>query len=96
MVKCQKVSVKFLLLGTAAAVLFSGGALVSAPNTANAADAHVTFMGGQTKGAFNRVVSGWAAMVTKQMTVANGNKNLVAKLHPGAAKFWKEMGKKVM
>jgi TRAP transporter TAXI family solute receptor len=29
----------------------------------------------------------------KQMTVANGNKNLVAPLHPGAAKFWKEMGK---
>ena len=31
----------------------------------------------------------------KQMTVANGNKNLVAPLHPGAAKFWKEMGKDV-
>ena len=29
----------------------------------------------------------------KQMTVANGNKNLVAPLHPGAEKFWKEMGK---
>ncbi len=29
----------------------------------------------------------------KQMTVANGNKNLVAPLHPGAAKFWKEKGK---
>jgi TRAP-type uncharacterized transport system substrate-binding protein len=29
----------------------------------------------------------------KQMTVANGNKNLVAPLHAGAAKFWKEMGK---
>ena len=29
----------------------------------------------------------------KQMTIANGNKNLVAPLHPGAAKFWKEKGK---
>lgn len=29
----------------------------------------------------------------KQMTIANGNKNLVAPLHPGAMKFWKEMGK---
>ena len=29
----------------------------------------------------------------KQMTVANGQKNLVAPLHPGAEKFWKEMGK---
>jgi len=28
-----------------------------------------------------------------QMTVENGNKNLVAPMHPGAAKFWKEMGK---
>jgi len=27
-----------------------------------------------------------------QMTIANGNKNLVAPLHPGAEKFWKEMG----
>ncbi len=29
----------------------------------------------------------------KQMTVANGLKNPVAPLHPGAAKFWKEKGK---
>lgn len=29
----------------------------------------------------------------KQMTIANGNKNLVAPMHPGAAKFWKEIGK---
>ncbi len=29
----------------------------------------------------------------KQMTVANGNKNRVAPLHPGAAKFGKEKGK---
>jgi TRAP transporter TAXI family solute receptor len=29
----------------------------------------------------------------KQVTIANGNKNLVAPLHPGAARFWKEMGK---
>ncbi|MGI9524873.1 MAG: TAXI family TRAP transporter solute-binding subunit [Hyphomicrobiaceae bacterium] len=29
----------------------------------------------------------------KQMTIANGNKNLVAPLHPGAQKFWKEKGK---
>ena len=29
----------------------------------------------------------------KQMTIENGNKNLVAPLHPGAEKFWKEMGK---
>ncbi len=29
----------------------------------------------------------------KQMTIANGLKNLVAPLHPGAAKFWKEMGR---
>jgi len=28
-----------------------------------------------------------------QMTIDNGNKNLVAPLHPGAEKFWKEMGK---
>lgn len=28
-----------------------------------------------------------------QMTIENGNKNLVAPLHPGAEKFWKEMGK---
>ena len=31
----------------------------------------------------------------KQMTVENGLKNLVAPLHPGAARFWKEMGKSV-
>lgn len=31
----------------------------------------------------------------KQMTIENGLKNLVAPLHPGAAKFWKEMGKPV-
>jgi TRAP transporter TAXI family solute receptor len=31
----------------------------------------------------------------KQMTIANGLKNLVAPLHPGAARFWKEMGKKL-
>lgn len=31
----------------------------------------------------------------KQLTVANGNKNLVAPLHAGAVKFWKEMGKNV-
>ncbi len=30
----------------------------------------------------------------KQMTTGNGLKNLVAPLHPGAVKFWKEMGKK--
>ena len=29
----------------------------------------------------------------KQMTIENGNKNLVAPMHPGAIKFWKEMGK---
>ena len=31
----------------------------------------------------------------KQMTVANGLKNHVAPLHPGAVRFWKEMGKKL-
>ena len=29
----------------------------------------------------------------KQMTIDNGLKNMVAPLHPGAVKFWKEMGK---
>ena len=29
-----------------------------------------------------------------QMTVGNGTKNLVAPIHPGAKKFWEEMGKK--
>jgi TRAP transporter TAXI family solute receptor len=70
MLKLKKFSVKFLLMGTAAAVMISGGALVSAPNIA---DAHVTFMGGQTKGAFNRVVNGWAAMVTKQIPGVTGS-----------------------
>ncbi len=67
MTNLYKINVKSLMMGTLAAVVLSGGALISVPGSANAAETHITFSGGQTKGSFNRVVSGWAAMVTKQI-----------------------------
>lgn len=40
---------------------------------AHAADTRITLMGGQTKGAFNRIVSGWAAMITTQVPGINAS-----------------------
>jgi TRAP transporter TAXI family solute receptor len=71
--KKYKFNIKSWLLSSLAVVVLSGGALVSGANIAQAADTHVTLMGGQTKGAFNRVVSGWAAMVTKQTAGITGS-----------------------
>jgi len=69
----QKFNVKSWLLSSAAVVVLLAGAVVSMPGQANAADPHITIMGGQTKGSFNRVVSGWAAMIAKQIPGVNAS-----------------------
>ena len=68
-----KIDIKSMLLASVAATVLSAGALVAMPGQANAADPHITIMGGQTKGSFNRVVSGWAAMITKQIPGVNAS-----------------------
>ena len=54
------------LLAAATAVLASGA-------TASAADMRLTINGGQTKGTFNRVASGWAVYITKNIGGVNAS-----------------------
>lgn len=51
----------------AAGILLAGGAVVALPMWAGAADTQLTIKGGQISGAFNRVASGWAAFITKDV-----------------------------
>ena len=57
---------RLFLNASATAVLLIGGAFL-APADATAADKRMTIMGGQINGAFNRVASGWAAYITKEI-----------------------------
>jgi hypothetical protein len=57
-----------ILAAAAAAIMASGLA-----SQASAADTRLTINGGQTKGAFNRVASGWAAYITKNISGVNAS-----------------------
>lgn len=70
MTTVEKLKAKNKLLACMAAVLVAG-TLVTPANAAD--DIRITFMGGQTKGPFNRIVSGWAAMVSKQVAGINAS-----------------------
>lgn len=54
-----------------ATILVAGSAMIT--TGATAADTRLTINGGQTKGAFNRVASGWAAFVTKHVDGVNAS-----------------------
>ncbi len=45
----------------------------SLASPASAADTRLTINGGQTKGAFSRVASGWAAYITKNISGVNAS-----------------------
>ena len=55
----------FAIAAMAGATMQSGAA--------SAQDMRVTINGGQTKGAFNRVASGWAAYITKNVSGINAS-----------------------
>ncbi len=60
-----------IIVKSAAAMLVAG-AILNATQSA-AADMRLTINGGQTKGAFNRVASGWAAYITKNVGGVNAS-----------------------
>jgi TRAP transporter TAXI family solute receptor len=63
-------SIRFgFFLGTAATLLLTGTTL----STDAVAEDRLTINGGQTKGAFNRVASGWAAYITKHVAGVNAS-----------------------
>ena len=64
-------NIQRLLYRAAAALLVSGAALSAAQS--QAADTRLTINGGQTKGAFNQVASGWAAYITKHVDGINAS-----------------------